>query len=150
MQATKTNPGIPGIPVSPATTTGRSKKQTNPTKVVQGAYNIQYFVELNRITVHGNVYPPPYRCTNPVSVTCQLTQAKSPTKPRFCALRFPIPFPLLVSSLIRWNPDRCLVHPPLSHSGSRYMHPTHHIAVKLASDTLLLLFESAHAHLELC
>lgn len=30
------------------------------------------------------------------------------------------------------------------------MHPTHHIAVKLASDTLLLLFESAHAHLELC
>lgn len=71
MQATKTNPGIP---VSPATTTGRSKKQTNPTQVVQRAYNIQYFVD--RITVHGNVHPAPYRCTNPVSITCQLTQAK--------------------------------------------------------------------------
>lgn len=145
MQATKTNPGIP---LSPATTTGRSEKQTNPTKAVQRAYNIQYFVDLDRITVHGNVHPLPCRCTNSVSVTCQLTQVKKPIQTPVLHLTYSDPVPALgfLANTMKSRSVSC--PPPLSHSGSRYMHPTHHIAVKSASDTSL--FESAYAHLEVC
>lgn len=89
--------------------------------------------------------PLPLYLRNPASLTCQLTQDKSPTKPRFCALRFPfsISFP---SSPVRWNPDRCLIypHPHLAIRLSRYVHPTRHIAVKSAPDTSLRASARTH------
>ena len=113
---------------------------------MQRAYNIEHFVELDRITVHGKVSPRPYRYTNPVSVSCQLTQKHNQTPVLHLTLSDPDPaLGFLADTMESRSVSRS---PPLSHSGSRYMHPTHHIAVKSASDTSLL--ESAYAHLELC
>jgi hypothetical protein len=119
---------------------------------VQRAYNFQFSSSSAESQSMGTFIHPPYRCTLttlPLSLVNQ-PKTKCPTKSRFCgfcgfcALHFPNLFPPLDFSPLRWNPDRCLSHPHFSHSVSRYLHPTRHIAVKLASDTSLCTCARIH------
>lgn len=142
MQATSNpNPGTPACTISGVHDWPISKAKTYPTKVVQCAYNLQFSSsstesQTMETLIRSLTVVPSQPCL------CHLSsnpKTKRPTKSRFCGfctLRFPNLFPLIFLATTV-DPRSVSQPPPLQPLVSRYVHPTRHIAVKLASDTSL-------------